>query len=96
MTKVTEELVKHLAELARIGLSKQEISKFKGEFEQVLGYVDQLQKADIKGVEPTSQVTGLTDSYREDKVKPSKVNRDELLKNAPQSEHGYLKVKRIL
>lgn len=85
-----------MARLARLHLTDDEIERFQKEISAILGYVEQLQKADVSGLEPTSQVTGLKDVTRPDEIKDYGVTPAELLKNAPATEGGLIKVKRIL
>jgi aspartyl-tRNA(Asn)/glutamyl-tRNA(Gln) amidotransferase subunit C len=87
--------VERVAKLARIGLSPEEITKIAGELEQIVGFVEKLQSVDIEGVEPTDQVTGLVDVWREDEPKPGP-GREALLANVPAQQEGYIKVKRVL
>ncbi|HVE80679.1 MAG TPA: Asp-tRNA(Asn)/Glu-tRNA(Gln) amidotransferase subunit GatC [Candidatus Dormibacteraeota bacterium] len=95
MSKITPEEVQRVAALAQIGLKDEEIEPLSRELGKIVGFVEQLQKADTKGVPPTNQVTGLTDVWREDVVKQSP-KREDMLANAPQQEKGYFKVKRVL
>ena len=85
-----------MAKLARISLTDEEAEKYRGEIEAILGYVDQLNDIDTTGVKPTSQVTGLTNVAREDTIDDYGVDRDGLLKNAPDTKDGYVKVRRVL
>jgi aspartyl-tRNA(Asn)/glutamyl-tRNA(Gln) amidotransferase subunit C len=85
-----------LARLARLHLSDEEVEQFRSEISSILGYVEQLQKVDTKGLEPTYQVTGLKNVMRPDEVKDYGATPQELLKNAPATEKGHFKVKRIL
>lgn len=96
MARVSKEDVGHLAKLARIALSAGETEQIRTELEAILGYVEKLGSVDTNKVEPTSQVTGLTDVWRPDKAKPSKLTREELLRNAPETKDGYIKVKKVL
>jgi aspartyl-tRNA(Asn)/glutamyl-tRNA(Gln) amidotransferase subunit C len=95
MSKIGIDEVKRLAMLAKIGLTDEEASSLSAELGQIVEFVEQLQKVDVEGVEPTDQVTGLVDVFRPDEVKPS-MSREELLKNAPDQQDGYIKVKRVL
>jgi aspartyl-tRNA(Asn)/glutamyl-tRNA(Gln) amidotransferase subunit C len=95
MSKIGTTQVERIARLARIHLSPEEIAKMSVELGQIVEFVEQLQSIDITDVEPTDQVTGLVDVWREDEVIPS-VGRDALLKNAPQTKDGYIVVKRVL
>ena len=96
MSKISNEEVKRLAGLAHIGLSDAETTSLAGELDAIVGFVEQLQAIDTRGVNQTSQVTGLVDVWREDVVKPSPVSQVELLKNAPEQQDGYIKVRRVL
>lgn len=96
MSKIGENEVKHIAELAKIGLSPEEVSQMSLELGQIVDFVEQLQKVDTKGVEPTNQVTGLVDVWRADEVRQGGPGTDQLLANAPQRQGNYIKVRRVL
>lgn len=96
MTKLTREDVLKLARLARINLSDNEVDSFTGEFNAILDFVEQLQSVDVDGLEPTSQVTGLTNVMREDTEIDYGYTPADLLKNAPGTEGPLLKVKRMI
>ena len=96
MANLTRDDVLKLARLARIELSDDEIEEFTGEFSEILAYMDQLQSADIAGLEPTSQVTGLINVTRSDEVKTYGYLPQTLLNNAPSVHDGQLKVKRMI
>ena len=96
MAKLSREDVLKLARLARLRLSEDEISRFTDEIGAVLQYVEQLQNIDLTDVIPTSQVTGLTNVERADEIFDYGVTPDELLKNAPATEGGQIKTRRIL
>jgi aspartyl-tRNA(Asn)/glutamyl-tRNA(Gln) amidotransferase subunit C len=95
MSKIGTAEVERIAKLARIGLSPEETSKMSAELGNILEFVEQLQSVDISDTEPTDQVTGLEDVWREDEVKPS-MDRDQILANAPAQKDGYIVVKRVL
>ena len=63
------EQIKHIAKLARLGISESEAEKFSKQLNDILGYVDLLNEVDVGDIEPTSQVTGLENVTREDTVK---------------------------
>ncbi len=96
MTKLTRDDVLKLAKLARIDLSEEEITEFQGEFNEILQYVEQLQSVDISGLEPTSQVTGLTNVMREDVEKDYGYTPADLLKQVPEVQDDQIKVKRMI
>lgn len=96
MANLTSDEVLKLARLARLHLSDEEVIRFRKEISAILGYVELLQAVDLDGLKPTSQVTGLTNVMREDKVVDYGVEPTELLKNVPSIQSGQIKVKRIL
>lgn len=92
--KLTEEEVVHVAKLAGFTLSSKEVKKFQEQLSEVLNYVEILKKAKTSGVEPTSQVTGLENVFREDKVCPG-LSQEEALSGAKNQEKGMFKIKAI-
>jgi aspartyl-tRNA(Asn)/glutamyl-tRNA(Gln) amidotransferase subunit C len=96
MAKVSKDDVQHLARLARIAISTAEAEQITNELDAILGYVEQLQNVDTKDIKPTNQVTGLSDVWRKDEVKPSPLSREQLLANTPHTKDGYIKVKKVL
>jgi aspartyl-tRNA(Asn)/glutamyl-tRNA(Gln) amidotransferase subunit C len=96
MAKLSREDVLKLARLSRLHLNDDEIEQFTTEISAILGYVEQLQSVELKGLKPTNQVTGLTNVMRADKAIDYGATPNELLKNAPASEGGHIKVKRML
>jgi aspartyl-tRNA(Asn)/glutamyl-tRNA(Gln) amidotransferase subunit C len=75
--------VRHIAKLARLTLSEQEVSKFSRELTQILDYVGKLQKVDTKGVEPLQQMTGLAHVTRADRVLDQSITTEALLGQSP-------------
>lgn len=96
MTKITIDEVKKLAALAKLSISEQEIKNYQEKFDSILEFVSTLNSIDTEGVKPTSQVTGLTNVTRADVIQESQVSTDELLAGAPDSQDGYVKVKRVI
>lgn len=92
---LTAEEVKKIALLARIELKDSEVEKFQKDLSVILEYVEALQKVDTEGLDPVSQVTGLTNIQRPDVVVLAD-NREEIMQNAPETKDGYYKVKAIL
>lgn len=96
MTKFSDEDVQKLARLSRLQLTKPEIATFKKELSSIVEYVEVLQRVEVNGLEPTSQVTGLQDVVRADELIDYGVTPKELLKNAPATEDGQFKVQRMV
>ena len=96
MAQLTREDILKLAQLSRLGLTDDEVTEFSTELTAILQYVEQLDSVDVSGLEPTSQVTGLTNVTRPDTVKDYGYDPRDLLKNAPAVEKDQLKVKRMI
>lgn len=97
MTKISHDLVKHISRLARIPISEVEKKELAKGFNKTLEAIDNLFKVDVKGVEPTHQVTGLENVLRKDEVKKENIlTQEEALKNARRKHNGYFVVDQIL
>lgn len=86
----------YIAGLAKIAVSSEEAAKLQKELAAILAYVAQLDTLDTSGVEPTYQVTGLSNITREDTVIDYGVSQAELLKNAPRVHDNQIKVPKVL
>ena len=97
---LTDKDIKHIANLARIKLSKDEEKKFSKELGSILDFIGQLNKADTLKVEPTYQVTGAVNSFRTDEYRKdfemNKELNEKLIGQAPHKENGFIKVKSVL
>lgn len=96
MAALTPQDILKLARLARIQVTEEELQKYAQELTAILKYIEQLSKVDTGNLKPTYQVTGLTDVMRADEVHDYGVTAEELLKNAPATEDGHIKVKRMI
>ncbi len=96
MSKITRDDVLKLAKLSRLTLTDSEVEQFAAEMTAILQYVEQLQSADVAGLEPTYQVTGLKNVMRPDEEKSYGPSPEALLKNAPATEKAHFKVKRMI
>ena len=65
---IIKEEVKHIAELARIGLKEKEVDKYQKEMSAILDWVEQLKEVDVTGIEPTAHIAGLKNIVRTDKT----------------------------
>jgi len=89
--------VQRVAKLARIGITQKEEEKFSRELSLILDYVEKLKEVDISKTPPTSHSVGIKNITREDsKSEKLKMKNEKLLKLAPETKNGYLKVKSIL
>ena len=95
MTTITINDVQRLASLSSMHLSDSEVQALQGDLERIIKYIEQLGELDTTGVEPTYQVTGLENVWRDDEV-VSDVGRDALLALAPDQQNDQVKVPKVL
>lgn len=93
-SKLSEEEVVHVAKLAGLTLTRQEVKKFQKQLSEVLNYVEILKRIRTNKVSPTSQVTGLENVSREDKTGLS-LSQKEVLANVKSTYKGYFRTKAI-
>jgi len=93
--KLDRDTVEHIAALARIGLSEEEIELMREQLSSILDHIASLQDVDTDDIPPTAQVIQLQNVMRDDVVQPS-LPREAVLANAPATEDGYLKVNAVL
>jgi aspartyl-tRNA(Asn)/glutamyl-tRNA(Gln) amidotransferase subunit C len=93
---ITKEEVLHLAQLAKLKLTNEEIVKFQTQLSEILTYISQLDEIDTSLIKQTDQVTGLQNITSADGVlNERKLTQDEALRNAPNKKDGYVKVPAI-
>jgi len=85
--------VEKLAELARIELSLEEKESLLKDFDSILAYVDTIKSAEVGEVELKYD---LYNSWREDKLEPRQFSHELIVGQFPDSQYGFLKVKKIL
>ena len=92
---VTPDQVRHIANLARIAMSEEEIERLVPELNNILGWVEQLGEVDTEGVEPLTAVIDNDLRLRADEVSDGN-RRDDILANAPEAEHGFFAVPKVI
>ena len=93
---LTKEEIQHIALLARLGLTDEEVEKYSDQLSSILDYIEQLKEVDTEGVEPTAQVTGLENVMREDEIQDcDKEVREKLISLAPESEDDLIKTRSV-
>ena len=92
---VNTEQVRHIAKLARIAMSDGEVDALVPELNAIIGWVEQLAAVDTDGVEPLTAVIDQKLRLREDQVTDGDV-RDAVLANAPEAEHGFFAVPKVI
>ena len=96
MSTITTDDVRHLAQLSNLQLTDDEVENLRDDLENILGYIEQLGELDTTGVEPTYQVTGLENVWRDDEVQDAGVSREQLLELAPERADNSVKVPKVL
>lgn len=76
MSTITTDDVRHLAQLSNLQLSDDEVANLQTDLGNILNYIDQLGALDTTGIEPTYQVTGLENVWRDDVVEQTDVTRE--------------------
>jgi aspartyl-tRNA(Asn)/glutamyl-tRNA(Gln) amidotransferase subunit C len=92
---VSNDQVRHIAKLARIAMSDDEIERLAPELNNILGWVEQLGEVDTNGVEPLTAVIDQKLRLRDDVVTEGNI-RDEILANAPDAQHGFFAVPKVI
>lgn len=92
---IDRETVKHVAKLARLGMTEEEVDVFASQLSVILENIAKLQEVDVRGVSPTAHASRLNNIMRQDIPQPS-YPPEVLLANAPEQEDNYLKVPAVL
>ena len=87
--------VKKIASLARIAITEEEAARIAPELDNIMGWIEQLGEVDTTDVEPMTAVIANTLRLRDDVVTDGNV-RDAVLSNAPQAEHGFFAVPKVI
>jgi len=93
--RITEDDVRHVAKLARLDVTDDEVALFAGQLEAVLEHAQDVEALDVDGVPPTAHPLPLENVFRDDVPRES-LDRDEVLAMAPAAESGRFRVPRIL
>ncbi|HHV63938.1 MAG TPA: Asp-tRNA(Asn)/Glu-tRNA(Gln) amidotransferase subunit GatC [Peptococcaceae bacterium] len=93
--KISRKEVEHVALLARLKLSEEEINLYTEQLNSILEYAAKIQEIDTENVAPTAHAAQLFNVFREDEVKPS-LAQEKVLENAPEAENGFFRVPRIV
>ncbi len=92
---VSPEQVRHIAKLARIAMTDQELERLLPELNNILGWVEQLAEVNTDGVDPLTAVIDQKLRLRDDVVTEGDI-RDEILANAPEAQHGFFAVPKVI
>ncbi len=92
---ISKDDVRHIAKLARLELSEEEIEKFAGQLSQILDHAAKIRELDLDGIEPLTHAIDRKNVFRKDVVKPG-LSTEDALKNAPEREENYFKIPPII
>jgi aspartyl-tRNA(Asn)/glutamyl-tRNA(Gln) amidotransferase subunit C len=87
--------VRHIAKLARIAVSDEEVAALEPELNNILGWIEQLGEVDVTGVQPMTAVIPNELRMRQDVINDGGI-RDDVLANAPNAEHGFFAVPKVI
>lgn len=94
---ISRQDVEHVARLARLALTEDEKERFTPQLGSILGYVESLKALNTEGVPPTAHPWPLENVWRDDQAERLQgVEREELLKQAPEREGPFFKVKKVI
>ncbi len=91
---ISKEEVKHVAKLARLELTDEEVNKYSQQLGSILEYVEQMNEVDTTGIEPMPHAIPVYNVMREDVVKYEQT-KEEMMANAPFEEDGFFRVPKI-
>ena len=89
------ETARRVAKLARIKVEDEDLPALAGEFNAILGFIEQLNEVDVDGVEPMTSVTPMRLKRREDVVTAGGMSK-EVLANAPDAREGFFAVPKVV
>ena len=92
---IDDETARRVAKLARIKVEEANLPALAGEFNAILGFVEQLNEVDVEGVEPMTSVTPMRLKRREDVVTDGD-QQDKVLANAPDAREGFFAVPKVV
>ena len=93
--KITREEVEHVATLARLELTGEELAMFTGQMDAILAYVEKLNELNTDGTIPTAHAVPMENSFRADEVRPS-IGVASALANAPDRADDFFRVPKVI
>ena len=93
--KLDREMVEHIAELAKLQLTENELDRYAEQLSDILDYAEKLQALDTDAIPPMASVLPLRNVLRDDKTQPS-LPRGEALANTADTAEGQFRVEAVL
>ena len=91
MAGITKEEVLHVARLARLELTDEEVGRFQEQLSEIIEAISKVSQLDLSDVPPTAHPLEIANTWAEDEPRPS-LTRDEVFANAPDRDDGYFRV----
>jgi len=88
--------IKHIAKLSNLTLTELEEKEFDGQLNDILSYIEQLNKVDTVNIEPTAQVTGLKNVTRNDNFTDDMLSQEEALSGGKKTHNGLFVVDKLV
>ena len=95
MADITRDEMIHIAKLAMLHLTEEELDKYTNDMQEILGYAEMINNLDTSNVDETIGATEQANRFRKDEVKEFKT-RDELLQNAPSQDEGMFQIPKVI
>lgn len=92
---ISKDDVRHVAKLARLELTEEEVEKFASQLSQILDHAQKIQELDLEGLEPLAHAVDRKNVFRKDEVKEG-LSQEEALSNAPEREGNFFKIPPIV
>ncbi len=93
--KITDEIVDHIAHLARLEFEGDKKVAIRQDMERIINFMEKLQEVDTENVEPLIFMSEEVNRLREDKLQPM-VSQEEALRNAPKKDSDYFRIPKVL
>lgn len=93
--KISEEEVRHIASLARLKFTDEEITKYTSDLASIVEFAQQLNEIDVTDVKPTAHTLDIHNVFRKDEMRDS-YDREKLLQNAPTKAAGCISVPQVV
>jgi aspartyl-tRNA(Asn)/glutamyl-tRNA(Gln) amidotransferase subunit C len=93
--KINDELVQHIAHLARLEFEGDDLNQIKGDMSKIIGFMDKLSELDTEDVDPLIFMTEKVNVLREDLPERTLTSED-ALRNAPKKDSDYFRISKVL
>lgn len=95
MANISKDEIIHIAKLAMLNLSDEEIARYTSDMQEILGYAEMINNLDTSDINETIAATEQANVFRKDEIKEFKT-RDELLQNAPSQDEGMFRIPKVI